>query len=387
MKLSFAAKNTSAGAPFRICWASMPVEPSTSVTSVRVFRSNCGTICANAGPRSDAANTMRGRLRRLAGPPAGPRAQPSSATRSSREMHRRFNMIPSDFLSQFDLFFEAWIGLRLLRGLWTVASDSGLPDSVLHSPHVNAYVNSKMHARLRLVNPVLLYWSSHCTDGDPFFGGVHMKRFALLALVLVFGSSFDDSPTSPSSNPNVRRFTAILLPSNEVPAITNADAWTSGTMQLTMTVTRDTANNITGATYDFVVNITGFPSKYDVNRCAYSHCARRPELGRRRRSPVDGGSDVAVPTGQATITKTGLSSTSATVTPAAVAQSVFDNPTGNSSTCIPRSIPVVRFAVSWRESGTRTPRRCSTRGTSRYCSSAPRAISAMVVPSEFDTFS
>jgi CHRD domain-containing protein len=40
-------------------------------------------------------------------------------------------------------------------------------------------------------------------------------------------------------------------------------------------------------------------------------------------------SDVAVPTGQATITKTGLSSTSATVTPAAVAQSVFDNPTGN----------------------------------------------------------
>ena len=86
-----------------------------------------------------------------------------------------------------------------------------------------------------------------------------MKRVAMLALVLAFGISCDDSPTSPS-DPNVARFTAILLPSNEVPAITNADATASGTMQLTMTVTRDSANNITGATYDFAVNYTGFPA-------------------------------------------------------------------------------------------------------------------------------
>ena len=86
-----------------------------------------------------------------------------------------------------------------------------------------------------------------------------MKRVAMLALVLAFGISCDDSPTSPSDQ-NVAKFTAILLPSNEVPAITNADATASGTMQLTMTVTRDAANNITGATYDFVVNYTGFPA-------------------------------------------------------------------------------------------------------------------------------
>ena len=82
-----------------------------------------------------------------------------------------------------------------------------------------------------------------------------MKRLAMLALVLAFGISCDDSPTSPS-DPNVARFTAILLPSNEVPAITNADAAASGTMQMTMTVTRDAANTITGATYDFTVNFT-----------------------------------------------------------------------------------------------------------------------------------
>ena len=87
-----------------------------------------------------------------------------------------------------------------------------------------------------------------------------MKRVALLAVVLAFGISCDDSPTSPS-DPNVGKFTAILLPSNEVPAITNADAAASGTMQLTMTVTRDSASVITGATYDFQVNFTGFPQR------------------------------------------------------------------------------------------------------------------------------
>ena len=86
-----------------------------------------------------------------------------------------------------------------------------------------------------------------------------MKRLAMLALVLVFGISCDDSPTSPS-DPNVARFTAILLPANEVPPVTNADATASGTMQMTMTVTRDAANNITGATYDFDVHVTGFPA-------------------------------------------------------------------------------------------------------------------------------
>src|SRR6187549_420204 len=113
---------------------------------------------------------------------------------------------------------------------------------------------------------VLVDWSSHCTDLWPYSGGDHMKRVAMLALVLVFGISCDDSPTSPS-DPNVAKFTAILLPTNEVapfgangaPAA-NADAGASGTMQLTMTVTRDSAQNITGATYDFTGNITGFPA-------------------------------------------------------------------------------------------------------------------------------
>jgi CHRD domain len=154
-----------------------------------------------------------------------------------------------------------------------------------------------------------------------------MKRLAMLALVLAFGISCDDSPTSPS-DPNVLKFTAILLPSNEVPPITNADLGASGTMQLTMTVTRDAANNITGATYDFIVNYTGFPANTTLTG---SHIHNGPALANAGvvvNVPLTS-SDTAVPTGQGNITKSGLSSSSGTVSPAAVAQGIVNNPGGN----------------------------------------------------------
>lgn len=154
-----------------------------------------------------------------------------------------------------------------------------------------------------------------------------MKRLVMLALVLMFGVSCDDSPTSPS-DPNVAKFTAILLPANEVPPITNADAAASGTMQLTMTVTRDAANNITGATYDFVVNITGFPANTTLTGAHIHNAGAGTNAGVVVGLPLTA-TDTSVPSGQATITKTGLSSTSATVPAAQVAQGVFNNPPGN----------------------------------------------------------
>ena len=154
-----------------------------------------------------------------------------------------------------------------------------------------------------------------------------MKRFVMLALVLVLGVSCDDSPTSPS-DPNVAKFTAILLPTNEVPPITNADAGASGTMQLTMTVTRDSANNITGATYDFIVNMTGFPANTTLTGAHIHNAGAGVNAGVVVGLPLTA-TDTAVATGQATLTKPGLSSTSATVPAATVAQGVFNNPAGN----------------------------------------------------------
>ena len=154
-----------------------------------------------------------------------------------------------------------------------------------------------------------------------------MKRFAMLALVLAFGISCDDSPTSPSSNPNVARFTAILLPSNEVPPVTNADATASGTMQMTMTMTHDAANNITGATYDFVVTVTGFPANTTLTGAHIHAAPAGVNSGVVVGLPLTS-ADTAVPTGQLTITKTGVVANNP-ANAATVAQNIFNNAAGN----------------------------------------------------------
>jgi CHRD domain len=89
-----------------------------------------------------------------------------------------------------------------------------------------------------------------------------MKRLAfLLAAVVLFTPACDDAdPLDPSAVLPLR-FTADLRASNEVPPVTNADSGATGTMTLTVTVTRDSASNITAVTAtDFVVNMAGFPA-------------------------------------------------------------------------------------------------------------------------------
>lgn len=151
-----------------------------------------------------------------------------------------------------------------------------------------------------------------------------MKRVVILALILAGAVSCDDSPTSPS-NPNVARFTAILLPSNEVPAITNADAAASGTMQLTMTVTRDAANVITGATYDFTVNMTGFPANTTLTGAHIHNGPAGTNAGVVVNLGLAAG-EFVLASGQTSFSKNGIT---AAANAASVAQSVFDNPSAN----------------------------------------------------------
>jgi hypothetical protein len=88
---------------------------------------------------------------------------------------------------------------------------------------------------------------------------LHLSVLALGLSLAAFGCG-DDSPSTPTP-PADPRFTATLLPGNEAPTpVTNADASGSGTVTVTMHNTKDAAGNITAATADFTVTLTGFPA-------------------------------------------------------------------------------------------------------------------------------
>lgn len=87
-----------------------------------------------------------------------------------------------------------------------------------------------------------------------------LKRIAFVLLVgLALSGCDDDSPTEPA-DPNVVVFTAQLSPTNEVPPVTGPDSTGRGDVTITMRVQRDASNNITGSTFDFVVNLNSFPA-------------------------------------------------------------------------------------------------------------------------------
>lgn len=87
-----------------------------------------------------------------------------------------------------------------------------------------------------------------------------LKRGSLvLFLALGLAGCDNDSPTEPA-DPNVVVFRAQLSAANEVPPVTNAESTARGDVQITMRIQRDGSNNITGATFDFVVNLNSFPA-------------------------------------------------------------------------------------------------------------------------------
>jgi hypothetical protein len=85
-----------------------------------------------------------------------------------------------------------------------------------------------------------------------------MKRLSIIALALIVMVACDDGPTAPS-NDNEVSFTASLLPANEVPPVTNADAGARGTLTFLLELERS-GGAITSAKGDFTMNLTGFPA-------------------------------------------------------------------------------------------------------------------------------
>ena len=156
-----------------------------------------------------------------------------------------------------------------------------------------------------------------------------MKRLWIVAValgVLVAGCGGDyKSPTAPTPNPNQVKFTATLLPSNVVPAITNADASGRGSVTITFNLTRDTAGTITAVSVDFTMDLSNFPAGTLVTTALIHPGAAAVNGGGLIAMGLAAG-EVSLANGTQTgITKTGV--TAAALTPAA-AQEVINNPAG-----------------------------------------------------------
>jgi hypothetical protein len=138
----------------------------------------------------------------------------------------------------------------------------------------------------------------------------------MLVFALGCGSK---TPTAPS-NPNQFKFTAALQPGNEVPAVTNAEAGGRGTATITMNVTKDSAGTITAATFDFTVDVTGFPAGTGIT-AAHIHPGAAGATGGALVSMQLGAGEIVLVNGAQVITKTNLTGGTA-----AQAQDMINNP-------------------------------------------------------------
>jgi hypothetical protein len=145
---------------------------------------------------------------------------------------------------------------------------------------------------------------------------------AVAASVVASGCSSSTS-TAPTTAPqNKFVFTAALLPSNEVPAITNAESTGSGNMTLTMNTTRDSAGQITAATIDVSGTFAGFPAG-TVITAAHIHTGASGVAGPVFIFTLPAAGEVTFPNGSGSFVKSGF-----TVSPVDNANSVINNPAG-----------------------------------------------------------
>ena len=156
-----------------------------------------------------------------------------------------------------------------------------------------------------------------------------MKGLWIVALalgVLTAGCGGYKSPTAPSAsaNPNQVKFTATLLPSNVVPAITNADASGRGTATITFNLTRDAAGAITAVTVDFTMDLNNFPAGTSVTTAIIHPGAAGANGGALIAMGLGAGEIVLVNGTQTGITKTAVTGGAAFTL--AAAQDVINNP-------------------------------------------------------------
>jgi CHRD domain len=152
-----------------------------------------------------------------------------------------------------------------------------------------------------------------------------MKRFSILVLALTMAVACGSkSPTSSTSNPNQVKFTAALLPSNENPAITDAENTGRGTANVTFNLTKDSAGTITAVNADFTIDVSNFPAGTPITAAHIHQGASGVNGGILVSAGLGAGEIVLVNGSQTGITKTNQTN-GGTFTPAQ-AQDMINNP-------------------------------------------------------------
>jgi hypothetical protein len=145
--------------------------------------------------------------------------------------------------------------------------------------------------------------------------------FLLLALsIALTAAACDDEPTTPSPAA-APQFRVTLLPANEVPPVTNAEASGNGTATITLNVTRDASNNITAARADFTVQLSGFPANTTMTG-AHIHPGAAGVNGSVAVNTGITSGEIVLATGSTTFSRNSI-----TVDPA-LAQTIINNPAG-----------------------------------------------------------
>lgn len=139
-----------------------------------------------------------------------------------------------------------------------------------------------------------------------------MRRLPAVAITILLASFVsacgdNETPTAPSAS-TAPIFTAQLLPSNEVPPVPNAEASGSGTVTITLNVTRDASQTITAATADFQVTLTGFPANTTLT-AAHIHNARAGSNGGTINNLGIAANEFVLTNGSVSFTKNGINFT------------------------------------------------------------------------------
>lgn len=153
-----------------------------------------------------------------------------------------------------------------------------------------------------------------------------MNRLLVLIVglsVLAVGCADYSSPSTPSQGTTTTStFTVPLSSANEVPPITNADAGSTGTATIALTVTKDDSGTITSATMNFQISVTGLPAGTTVTKAHIHNGTAGVNAGVYVDTTLVSG-EMVITNGSGSITKNGIN------VPADKAAAILSNPAGH----------------------------------------------------------